>query len=117
MMQNSPWGTIAKFSLDNLKVGVVDLSKGELGTRGTAETRQKEAFQAAIILKIAARDNLHIPDGNIRNDQENLMKIIMSIRKYRPKIIFAPYFNDRHPDHINTGLLVKQALFYTGLQK
>jgi N-acetylglucosamine malate deacetylase 1 len=110
-------GTIAKLSLDNFKVGVIDLSKGELGTRGTAETRQKEAFQAAIILKVAIRENLHIPDGNIQNNQENLTKIITAIRKYKPRMIFAPYFNDRHPDHINTGLLVKQAMFYTGLQK
>lgn len=110
-------GTIAKLSLDNFKVGVIDLSKGELGTRGSAEIRQKEAFQAAIILKIAIRENLHIPDGNIQNNQENLTKIIRAIRKYKPKMIFAPYFNDRHPDHINTGMLVKQAMFYTGLQK
>jgi len=110
-------GTIAKFSMDNLKVGVVDLSRGELGTRGTAETRQKEAFQAAIILKITLRDNLHIPDGNIQNSHENMIKIVRCIRKYKPKIIFAPYFNDRHPDHVNTGNLVKQAMFYSGVQK
>lgn len=110
-------GTIAKLSLDNMKVGVIDLSKGELGTRGSAETRQKEAFQAAIVLKIAVRDNLHLPDGNIINNQENLQKIITCIRKYKPKIIFGPYFNDRHPDHVNTSQLVKQAMFYSGLQK
>jgi bacillithiol biosynthesis deacetylase BshB1 len=110
-------GTIAKLSGDNLKVGVVDLTKGEMGTRGTAETRQKEAFQAAIILKIAVRDNLHIPDGNVLNNHENMMKIIKCIRRYKPQIIFGPYFNDRHPDHVNTGQLVKQAMFYSGLQK
>jgi bacillithiol biosynthesis deacetylase BshB1 len=110
-------GTIAKLTSNNLKVGIIDLTKGELGTRGTAETRQREAFQAAIILKAAVRENLHIPDGNIQNTKENLIKIIMTIRRYKPKIIFAPYFNDRHPDHIDTSGLVKRAMFSTGLSK
>ena len=110
-------GTIAKLTSNKLKVGIIDLTKGELGTRGTAETRQKEAFQAAIVLKVAVRENLHIDDGNIQNTKENLIKIIMSIRRYKPKIIFAPYFNDRHPDHIDTSGLVKRAMFSTGLSK
>lgn len=110
-------GTIAKFTNNGIKVGIVDLTKGELGTRGTPETRQKEAFQAAITLKIAIRENLHMPDGGITHTKEHLMKIIMIIRKYKPKIIFAPYFNDRHPDHINTSQLVKEAMFSSGLAK
>jgi len=110
-------GTIAKFTSNNLKVGIIDLTKGELGTRGSAETRQKEAFQAAIILKATVRENLNMPDGNIQNTKENLIKIIMEIRRYRPKIIFAPYFNDRHPDHIDASHLVKRAMFSTGLNK
>ncbi len=110
-------GTIYKFTSNELRVGIIDLTKGELGTRGTAETRQKEAFQAAIILKVAVRENLQIPDGNIQNTKENLVKIIMSIRKYKPKVIFAPYFNDRHPDHIDASQLIKRAMFSTGLSK
>jgi len=110
-------GTIAKLTSSNLKVGIIDLTKGELGTRGTAETRQREAFQAAIILKSALRENLNIPDGNIQRNKENLIKVIMTIRKYKPKIIFAPYFNDRHPDHIDTSKLVKEAMFASGLAK
>ena len=110
-------GTIAKLTSGNLKVGLIDLTRGELGTRGTAETRQKEAFQAAILLKAAVRENLQIPDGDIQNNKENFLKIVMSIRKYRPKIIFAPYFHDRHPDHIDTASLVKRAMFSTGLAK
>lgn len=110
-------GTIAKFNKENLKVGIIDLTRGELGTRGTAETRQKEAFESAIILKTSVRENLDLPDGNIANTKENLIKIIMVIRKYKPKIIFAPYFNDRHPDHIDASKLVKRAMFSTGLQK
>jgi N-acetylglucosamine malate deacetylase 1 len=110
-------GTIAKFTRNGLKVGLIDLTRGELGTRGTPETRQKEAFQAAIILKAALRENLSIPDGNIQRTKENLLKIIMVIRRYKPKIIFAPYFNDRHPDHIDASKLVKEAVFSCGLQK
>lgn len=110
-------GTIAKLSKENFKVGIIDLTRGELGTRGTAETRQKEAFEAAIILKTALRENLDIPDGHIAVNKENLLKVIMVIRKYRPKIIFAPYFNDRHPDHIDASLLLKRAMFSTGLTK
>lgn len=110
-------GTIHKLTSNNLKVGIVDLTKGELGTRGSAEIRQKEAFQAAIVLKVAMRENLNIPDGNIERNRENLMKVIVLLRKYKPKIIFAPYFNDRHPDHIDVSKLVKEAMFSTGLSK
>jgi N-acetylglucosamine malate deacetylase 1 len=110
-------GTIAKLTSQKMKVGIIDLTKGELGTRGSAETRQKEAFQAAIILKAAVRENLNIPDGNVQNNKENLIKIIMTIRRYKPKMIFAPYFNDRHPDHIDTSNLIKRAMFSTGLSK
>lgn len=110
-------GTIAKLTKANLKVGIIDLTRGELGTRGSAEIRQKEAFEAAIILKSSVRENLDIPDGNILSNKENLIKVIMVIRKYKPKIIFAPYFNDRHPDHIDTSKLIKRAMFSTGLAR
>ncbi len=110
-------GTIAKLTSSGIKVGIVDLTRGELGTRGTSETRQQEAFNAAIALKIAVRENLEMPDGSIMNTKENLMKVIVEIRKYKPKIIFAPYFNDRHPDHIDASQLIKRAMFSTGLSK
>ncbi len=110
-------GTIAKLSCNNYKVGIIDFTRGELGTRGTAEIREKEAFQAAVILKISIRENLLIPDGNIQRNKENLMKVVMAIRRYKPKIIFAPYFNDRHPDHIDASKLVKEAMFVSGLAK
>src|SRR3972149_8832976 len=110
-------GTIAKMAANNFKVGITDFTKGELGTRGTPEIRQKEARKAADILKISVRENLLIPDGNISDNKENLMKAIMAIRKYKPKIIFAPYFNDRHPDHIDTSKIVKRAMFASGLLK
>jgi N-acetylglucosamine malate deacetylase 1 len=110
-------GTIAKFTSENFKVGIIDLTRGELGTRGSAELRQKEAFQAALTLKVAVRENLSIPDGNIERNKQNLMRVIMMIRKYKPKIIFAPFFNDRHPDHIDVSRIVKEAMFATGLAK
>ncbi len=110
-------GTIAKMTANNFKVGIIDFTKGELGTRGTPEIRKEEARKAGDILKISVRENLSIPDGNVSDNQENLMKVITVIRKYKPKIIFAPYFNDRHPDHIDVSKLVKRAMFQTGLNK
>lgn len=110
-------GTIAKMTSNGLKVGIIDLTKGELGTRGTIETRKDEAEKAALILKLALRDNLELPDGKIKFDQNYLLKIINKIRKHRPSILFAPYKNDRHPDHIGTSQLIKEAMFFTGLSK
>ena len=110
-------GTIAKLTHYNHQVGIIDLTRGEMGTRGTPETRQKEALKASKILKVKVRENLDIPDGNIQRNKENLHKVITMIRRYRPKIIFAPYFNDRHPDHIDASKLVKEAMFVSGLTK
>lgn len=110
-------GTIAKLSKSGLKVGIIDFTRGELGTRGSAEIRQKEAFQAAILLKAALRENLDIPDGNIQENQENTTKVVMCIRKFKPKVVFAPYFNDRHPDHFDVSHIVKRAVFSSGLAK
>jgi len=110
-------GTIAMLTKNDFKVGIVDFTKGELGTRGSVEIRQKEASQSAIILKIAVRENLHIHDGNIQGSKENLIKVMMAIRRYKPKIIFAPFFQDRHPDHIDTSKIVKRTFFQSGLTK
>lgn len=110
-------GTIAKLTSHNLKVGIIDFTAGELGTRGTSEIRQKEAFQAAIVLKVATRENFYIPDGDIKINKENLMHVVAAIRKYKPKIVFAPYKLDRHPDHMHVSKLVKQGVFYAGLEK
>jgi bacillithiol biosynthesis deacetylase BshB1 len=110
-------GTIAKFTHNNLKVGIIDLTKGELSTRGTLETRQKETENAASILKLAVRENLQFPDGRIAINKENMMEVIKVLRNYKPKIVFAPYFNDRHPDHIYTSRLIKESIFSSGLIK
>jgi bacillithiol biosynthesis deacetylase BshB1 len=98
-------------------VGVVDLSKGELGTRGSVDIRKLEAAKAGEILKLSYRENLGFKDGSLKFNEEYLKKIVSKIRKYQPGIIFAPYFNDRHPDHIGTSQLIKEAMFFSGLNK
>lgn len=110
-------GTIAKLTSQGKKVAIVDVTKAELSTRGNVFTRAQEAQNAAKILGVDNRIILDIPDGNIEISQENIIKIIKIIREFKPKIIFAPYFNDRHPDHINISKLIKNAFFYSGLQK
>lgn len=110
-------GTIALLTANGLKVGVIDLTRGEMGTRGDAPTRNKEAKRASTILKLTLRENLELPDGRLKVEDEYIKKIVWQIRKYKPKIVFAPYENDRHPDHIATSKLVKTALFHSGVAK
>jgi len=110
-------GTIAKFTSNGLSVGVVDLTKAELSTRGNVKTRSKETADASKVLKLKVRENLGIKDGGIIINQENLKKVISLIRKFKPSILFAPYFNDRHPDHIDASNLLKRAVFSSGLEK
>ena len=110
-------GTIARFADEGFNVGIVDLTRGEMGTRGSAETRQKEALEAAKILKTSIRENLLIPDGDIEITNGNIRKVVMLMRKFKPTIVFAPYFSDRHPDHINASKLIKRAMFVSGLEK
>ncbi len=110
-------GTIAKLTSGGFSVGIIDLTEGELGTRGNAITRAAEAKAAAEILNITLRENLSFPDGNVRPSQEYVAKVVSKIRQYKPQIIIAPYFNDRHPDHIGAGKIVKEAMFFSGLPK
>jgi bacillithiol biosynthesis deacetylase BshB1 len=110
-------GTIYKLSKTGKKTGIIDLTLGELGTRGSVSIRKKESINAGKILGISVRENLKIPDGNIENTLKNRIKVISVIRKYRPDIIFLPHFHDRHPDHFHTHELVKEGAFYSGLSK
>jgi bacillithiol biosynthesis deacetylase BshB1 len=110
-------GTIARLTGGNKKVGIIDFTEAEMSTRGTIESRQDEAKAAANILEVSFRKNLEIPDGNIELNDENLKKVVTSLRKYKPHILFAPFFNDRHPDHVDTCNLVKRAVFVSGLFK
>ncbi len=99
------------------KVGILDLSAGELGTRGDAETRQKEAAQASAMIGALVRGNLLLPDGFFVHNQENLLEIIKIIRLFRPSIVLANSLNDRHPDHGRAAKLVADACYYSGLVK
>jgi len=110
-------GTIARFTANGFKVGVVDLTKAEMSTRGDVKTRANETAEASKILKLKIRENLGFEDGNISISQNSVKKVSEVIRKYKPSIVFAPYFNDRHPDHIDVSKLIKRAVFSSGLEK
>ncbi len=99
------------------KVGVIDLTKGELGTRGTPELRRQEAEKAKQVLGVSVRENLGLKDGFFENDEDSMYKIISSIRKYQPEVVLANALEDRHPDHGRAAELVKRAFFLAGLAK
>lgn len=110
-------GTIAKLISEGKTCVIVDLTKGELGTRGTDETRRVEALEAAKILGVAARVNLGMKDGFLVNSEEYQMEIVKMIRRYRPEIVLANAIDDRHPDHAKAAKLVSDACFLAGLRK
>lgn len=110
-------GTIAKEIANNKKVGILDLTKGELGTRGSAKIREKEANDAAKILNVAFRENLNLKDGFFKNDEEHQLKLIQVIRKYKPDIILCNAIDDRHIDHPRGAKLVIDSCFLSGLKK
>lgn len=110
-------GTIAKLVQQGYKVAMADLTEGELGTRGSRETRAQEAEAASKILNVQTRRNLEIPDGNIQVSQENLKSLIQLIRELEPRLLLIPISQDRHPDHGHTHQLCKEAWFYAGLEK
>ncbi|MBS1507612.1 MAG: bacillithiol biosynthesis deacetylase BshB1 [Bacteroidetes bacterium] len=110
-------GTIAKHISLGYKVGIVDLTRGELGTRGTAEIRDKEAADAAAILKVEVRENLGLRDGFFKNAEEEQIKVIRAIRKYKPEILLANAVYDRHPDHGRAASLIYDSCFLSGLPK
>lgn len=110
-------GTLAKEISLGKKIGIVDLTRGELGTRGSAEIRDREAGDAAKILGVAVRENLRMRDGFFRNDEEHQLAIIKMIRKYRPEIVLCNAVEDRHIDHAKGSKLVSDACFLSGLIK
>lgn len=97
--------------------GILDLTEGELGTRGTVETRYREAANAARILGVSVRENLKMRDGFFRNDEEHQLKLIRAIRKFQPEIVLANVLEDRHPDHGRAGHLIADACFLSGLMR
>lgn len=110
-------GTIAHYTQLGKKVGVIDLTQGELGTRGSIETRQSEAHEASQILKLSLRENLQMSDGFFKNDKEHQLIIIEKIRQYQPDIIIGNAYHDRHPDHGRASSLITDACFLAGLTK
>ncbi|MEO6522371.1 MAG: bacillithiol biosynthesis deacetylase BshB1 [Mucilaginibacter sp.] len=110
-------GTILKHVALGHKVGIVDLTQGELGTRGSAEIRMQEADAAAKVLGLTIRENLELADGFFKNDQEHQLKVIAAIRKYQPDIVITNAYYDRHPDHGRASELVVDSCFLSGLRK
>src|SRR5688572_23190111 len=110
-------GTIIKEIKRGKKVGVIDLTEGELGTRGTVETRYEEAAAAALVMGLSVRENLKMRDGFFKNDEEHQMELIRIIRKYKPEIVLGNILEDRHPDHGRAGWMIYDACFLSGLQK
>ncbi len=113
----SAGGTVLKSIQQGKKVGIVDLTRGELGSRGSGELRMIEAEAASKILGISARVNLGLADGFFEKNEESLRKIIEQIRIYRPEIVLTNAPSDRHPDHGRASQLVREACFYSGLRK
>lgn len=110
-------GTILKHKKEGKSVGIIDLTRGELGTRGTPETREEESSNASKLLGLDVRENLRIRDGFFRNDEEHQLKVIAAIRKYQPEIVVTNAYHDRHPDHGRACDLVNDSCFLSGLQK
>ncbi|PUZ27107.1 bacillithiol biosynthesis deacetylase BshB1 [Chitinophaga costaii] len=110
-------GTLLAHALQGQKVGVIDLTRGELGTRGTAETRAAEAAASTAILGLHARENLGLADGFFENAKPEQLAIIRAIRKYQPEVVLANAFHDRHPDHGRAAKLIADSCFLAGLRK
>jgi len=110
-------GTLMVEKGNGKKVGIIDLTQGELGTRGSAAIRKQEAAAASKIMNIDVRENLALPDGFFKNDEVNQRLVIAAIRKYQPEIIICNAPEDRHPDHGRASQLVEDAIFLSGLRK
>jgi bacillithiol biosynthesis deacetylase BshB1 len=108
-------GTVAKLTKSGHAVGILDLTRGELGTRGSPKLRAREAANAARILGVEMRANLELKDGNIEVNKKNVSKLITVLRKYKPAILLIPHASDRHPDHEHAHQLAKEAWYYSGL--
>ena len=109
--------TVAKLVSNGKKVAILDLTQGELGTRGSKIIRKREAENSAKILGVEFRDNLRLPDGNIEFTRKNIIKVIEAIRAHQPSILLFPHSLERHPDHEHAHRLCKEAWFLAGLEK
>jgi bacillithiol biosynthesis deacetylase BshB1 len=110
-------GTLLAMYARGWRTGILDLTQGESGTRGTATDRAAEAAAAARILNVAHREALDLPDGNVQNTYENRLKIAAALRRLRPRVVILPYWQGRHPDHYTSATLGYEACFVSGLAK
>lgn len=110
-------GTLLKLVSLGYRVGILDMSRGEMGTRGSGEIRAREAEAAARELKLTVRDSLELPDGHIWLNEESRVKMVRKIRKYRPRVIFTHYWEDPHPDHVHSCQIVREGAHVAGLAK
>lgn len=110
-------GTMVKMAALGHATGIVDMTRGELGTRGTTGMRKREASKAAKILGLNIRENLGFSDGDVCVTQQARLKVIRLLRKYRPQVVLTHYWDDKHPDHVNTSRLVAEAIHHSGLAK
>ena len=110
-------GTLLKMAALGHRCGILDLTRGEMGTRGTAQDRKREAAEAARILKVSWRGALDIPDGRVENTFDNKLKVAAVIRALRPRVVILPYWQGRHPDHYTCSTLGYEACFLAGLTK
>jgi bacillithiol biosynthesis deacetylase BshB1 len=110
-------GTLLKMAQVGYRTGILDLTRGEMGTRGSAEDREREASEAARILQVAWRGALDIPDGRVENTFENKLKVARVLREQRPRVVILPYWKGRHPDHYTASTLGYEACFLAGLAK
>src|SRR5205085_6823977 len=97
--------------------GILDLTRGEMGTRGTAQDREREAAEAARILQVSWRDALDLPDGRVENTWENRLNVARVVRQQRPRVVILPYWKGRHPDHYTASVLGYESCFLAGLAK
>jgi LmbE family N-acetylglucosaminyl deacetylase len=110
-------GTLLKMAERGHRTGILDLTRGEMGTRGSAEDRAREAAEAARLLKVSWRHALDIPDGRVENTWENRLKVARVLREQRPRVLILPYWEGRHPDHYTASILGYEAAFLSGLSK
>jgi bacillithiol biosynthesis deacetylase BshB1 len=110
-------GTLLAMHARGWRTGILDLTRGESGTRGTAADREAEAHAAARILNVAHREALDLPDGNVENTLPNRLKVASVLRRLRPRVVILPYWQGRHPDHYTTATLGYEACFVSGLAK
>jgi bacillithiol biosynthesis deacetylase BshB1 len=110
-------GTMAKMAALGYSTGIIDMTRGELGTRGTPAMRNREAQKAAKILGLRVRKNLELPDGSVTVTSATRLKVIHALREYRPSLVLTHHWEDKHPDHVNTSRLVEEAVHHSGLAK